>query len=203
MAMKFPVGGSGGDFKRMPAGSHLGICNLIVDVGLQPGSGQYPKPKHQIYVRWEVPSERVEYEKDGKKVEGPLTIGKFYTASMNEKAALRKDLESWRGKGFSDEEAANFDVAGILGKACLLSVVESESGGKTYSNIASISGVPKGMPIPKPENELLYYDPDNLKAWDKLPKWLKDKIEKQIVPTLEHDEDRYEPAHAGDIPGFD
>jgi len=132
MALTLPVGGGGGgDFKRAPAGSHIAVCNMVVDCGLQPGSQAFPNPKRKVYVRFEIPSERIEYEKDGKTIEGPLTIGSFYTASMNEKATLRKHLEGWRGKQFSDEEAAGFDVAAIAGGPCLLSVFESEHGGKT------------------------------------------------------------------------
>lgn len=182
MAMKFPVNGGGGDFKRAPAGSHLAVCNLVADVGLQPGSRMYPSPKHKIYLRFEIPAERVEYEKDGKKVEGPLTIGSFYTASMNEKATLRKHLEGWRGRGFTDAQAADFDVATVLGKPCMLSVVESEEGGKVYSNIASISAIPKGVTAPAAENPLLFYDTENDSAYERLPKWLRDKIDSQLSP---------------------
>ncbi len=185
MALTLPVGSNGGgDFKRAPAGSHIAVCNLVADCGMQPGSAQFPAPKRKIYVRFEIPNERVEYEKDGVVVEGPLTIGSFYTASMNEKATLRKHLEGWRGKKFSDDEAANFDVAALLGKACMLSVVESESGGKTYSNIAGIGSMPRGVPVPAAENPLLYFDSDSGSAeFDKLPKWLKEKIENQIDPA--------------------
>jgi hypothetical protein len=185
MALTLPVGGSGnGDFKRAPAGSHIAVCNLVADCGLQPGSAQFPSPKRKIYVRFEIPAERVEYEKDGKQVEGPLTIGSFYTASMNEKATLRKHLEGWRGKSFTDDEAAQFDVSALLGKAAMLSVIETEHGGKTYSNISGIGKLPRGMTPPEAENELLYYDsesgPDDL---ERLPKWLREKIEGQIRPN--------------------
>lgn len=183
MALTLPVGSNGGgDFKRAPAGSHIAVCNLVADCGLQPGSQQYPSPKRKLYVRFEIPAERVEYEKDGKQVEGPLTIGSFYTASMNEKATLRKHLEGWRGKKFSDDEAAAFDVSVLLGKACMLSVVESESGGKTYSNIADIGSMPKGVPAPQAENPLLYFDSGSgINELESLPKWLREKIEGQLT----------------------
>lgn len=179
MSLTFPVGG-GGDFKRVPAGSHIAVCNLVVDVGLQPGSGQFPKPKRRVYIRFEVPGERTEYDKDGQKVEGPLTIGSFFTASMHEKSLLRKALEGWRSKAFTDEEAAVFDVASILGKPCMLSVVEDTYNGKTYSNIASIGGLPKGVTAPKAENPLLFYSDDKPDQYDALPAWLRKKIDEQI-----------------------
>lgn len=200
MTMTFPTGGASTEFKRVPAGSHIAVCNLIADCGMQPGSALYPNPKRKLYVRFEIPTERVEYEKDGQTVEGPMTLGSFYTASMNEKATLRKHLESWRGRSFTDEEAAQFDVSAILGKACMLSVVHSESGGKTYANIASIGAMPKGVAIPKAENPLLYYDENSpAAALDKLPKWLQDKINGQIVDVVTTQEPQSMPRDAGDF----
>ena len=189
MVMKFKATGGGEDFKRCPAGSHLAVCNMVADVGLQPGSRMYPNPKHKIYVRFEVPSERVEYEKDGKKIEGPITIGTYYTASMSEKATLRKHLEGWRSRKFTDTEAEDFDVSAILGKACMLSVVETESDGKTYSNIANIGAVPKGLPPMQAENPLLYYAADDEKQFDKLPEWLQKKIGEQLKATTKEGAD--------------
>lgn len=199
MALTLPVGSSGGgDFKRAPAGSHIAVCNLVADCGLQPGSQAFPSPKRKIYIRFEIPAERIEYEKDGKKIEGPLTIGSFYTASMNEKATLRKHLEGWRGRKFTDAEAAQFDVSAILGKTAMLSVVETENGGNTYSNIAGIGAMPKGMPSVSAENELLYFDDTSSNEdFHKLPKWLREKIEGQIVPSKPHVTE----SHAG--PGMD
>lgn len=182
MAMKFKATGNGEDFKRAPAGSHIAVCNLVADVGLQPGSRMYPNPKHKIYIRFEIPAERVEYEKDGQKIEGPITIGSYYTASMSEKATLRKHLEGWRGRKFTDAEAEDFDVSAILGKACMLSVIENEHDGKTFSNIASIGGLPKGLPAPTAENPLLYYAPDDDSKHDRLPEWLRKKIDEQLAP---------------------
>lgn len=183
MGLTLPVGGGNStEFKRAPAGSHIAVCNLVADCGLQPGFEG--KPQRKIYVRFEIPAERVEFEKNGQKVEGPLTIGSFYTASMNEKATLRKHLEGWRGKAFTDDEAAAFDVSKLLGQAAMLNVIEKESGGKTYSNIAGLSKLPRGMEAPSAENDLLYYDADSSQAeFDALPKWLQEKIGGQIQPN--------------------
>lgn len=182
MPMTFPTGGSLREFKHVPSGSHVAVCYLIVDCGMQPGSDAYPAPKHKLRIQFELPNEIIKYEKDGIEIEGPMTIGNWYTASMNEKATLRKHLESWRGKSFTDQEAAQFDVSAILGKACLLSVIESERGGKTYANITSIGGLPKGYPVPTAQNPLLYYGEDSPAAdLIKLPQWLQDKINYQLT----------------------
>ena len=179
MSMNFSSKG-GSDFKPVPSGSHVAVCNMIADLGIQRGSQMYPDPKHKIYIRFELPFERIEYtDKEGKKQEGPRVIGREYTASMHENANLRIDLESWRGKVFTDDEAENFDVASILGKPCMLSVVESNKNGKTYSNIKSISGLPKGTPIPRHDNPLLLYQLGE-DGFDKLPEWLQKKVNERI-----------------------
>lgn len=197
MALTLPVGGSGGgDFKRAPAGSHIAVCNLVADCGLQPGSQKFPAPKRKIYIRFEIPGERIEYEKDGAPMEGPLTIGSFYTASMNEKSILRKHLEGWRGRSFTDEEAGLFDVSAIVGKACMLSVIETEANGKTYSNISSIGAMPKGISAPALENEPLVYVEDDPKIFNKLPKWLQEKIDGQL--TVAKPQDTESAAHASE-----
>lgn len=183
MALNFPVGGGGGDFKRVSAGTHLGVCNMVADIGLQPGSALHPDPKRQVVIRWEIPSERVEYERDGQKHEGPMTISRTFTASMNEKASLRQILENWRGRKFTNDEAAKFDVSSILGKPCLLNISESTKGDKTYSNVAGVSPLIKGMAGAEAENPLLYYADDNRRTYDQLPPWVREKIDNQLEPA--------------------
>ena len=184
MALTYKTGGSAGDFEPVPAGSHIAVCDIVADIGLQEGSQLYPKAKQQVYIRFELPNERIEFEKNGKKQTGPAVIGKTYTASMNEKANLRHHLESWRGKQFTDEEAESFDVSAILGKPCMLTVMHSQKDGRTYANIASIGPIPKGISAKTiiPEiTPILYAAPDNVSTYGSLPEWLRKKIDAQII----------------------
>lgn len=119
--------------------------------------------------------------KDEKKVTGPMSIGRTFTASMGEKANLRKFIEGWFGKKMNDESAADFDLSLILGRKCLLNVTHSEKpGGKTYANVVAASPIPKGMPTEYVQhNPSLFYDldsPDET-TFKKLPNWLQEKIE--------------------------
>lgn len=190
--MTAPVGG-GGDFKRLETGSHAAVCDMVVRLGVHPGGGQFPAPKDKVYLRWQVPSERTDDDR-------PMVIGATLTYSMHEKAQLRKMLEGWRGEKFSDEAAATFDLSKLIGKPCMVSVVESESGGKTYSNVASVSKLPKGLPPPALEGEALVYfnanDAEDQAVFRKLPEWLQKKIDGQIEP--QRDPPRDEHAFAGD-----
>lgn len=198
MALTYKTGGGGADFAPLPAGTYIGICDMVVDVGVQPGSGMYPKPKRQVFIRWEFPAERVDFERDGKKQSGPAVLGKTYTASMNEKATLRHDLESWRGMAFTDEQAEAFDVASILGKPCMINVTHTQKGDKTYANVTSVGKLMKGVDAKTliPEITPIYYAEDNTTAYKQLPEWLRKKIDGQILaeqpsPSTEGEDQRW------------
>jgi len=184
MAMTYKATG-GAEFEKVPAGTHIAVCNLVADVGLQPGSAAFPDPKRKLFLRFEVPSERTTYTKDGEEKEGPMTIYANFTASMNKKANMRKALEGWRGKKFTDADAEAFDVSSILGKACMILVTHSESGGKVYANVDNIMALPKGTKAPKAENPLVLYSNEQDAQYNDLPKFLRDKVDNQLFTTEE------------------
>lgn len=192
----------GSDFKRLKPGTHIGVCDIVAVVGLQE---TFFGTKEQVYIRFEVPDERWKYiDKEGVDREGPGVIGNFYTASMSKKANLRKLLEGWRSKQFSEQEAKTFDIASILGKPCMLSVQESTSGENTYSNIASISPLPKGVSAPKAELPLLLYHEGDKSMFDKLPEWIRKKIETAVPepdaeePTIQRGDTDFDPLEITD-----
>ena len=115
------------------------------------------------------------------KGEQPLSIDKEYTMSMGDKATLRKDLESWRGKAFTDVEATSFDVTKLLGVPCMLNIIHktSEKSGKQYEQIASITPLPKGIDCPKQINPtfVLSYDSFDQAAFQALPEFIRKTME--------------------------
>lgn len=198
----------GGDYTPAPEGTHFGVCDMVVDLGHQKTTYMGAESvKKQVYIRWQVPAERVEWtDANGAKHEGPMVIGKTYTASLGEKANLRKDLQSWRGKVFTDEEIKGFDISNLLAKGATITVTHKESNGKTYANVASVGGIPRGMEPPPVEGEAIIFDTDAPTNADKLPKWLREKVEKRVPAPGEADppEQRgYGPGQEGHILGFD
>lgn len=190
--------GGGGDFKPVPAGNHVGVCSMVVGLGKQRiQSAMYGESvKPQIYVAWELPHEIIEWtDKDGNTRTGPMRIGKTYTLSLHENAALRGDLESWRGRAFTEEERKRFDVNTLAGVAAMVNVLHAEKNGKTYANVAGVTPLPKGMDRPTPSDAALIYDEDeNRQNYDHLPEWLQKKIDAQVK-----DEPQRLPAYAGDL----
>lgn len=180
--MRFPAKTTS-DFELAPEGNHVAICNAIVDLGMQPGTAMYPTPKHQVYVRFELCNELV--ERDGEKA--PVVIGKTFTASMHEKAGLRKFIEGWFGKKFpNDAAAADFDVSKLLSRQCLANVAHYEGkDGKERAGLQSVSPIPKGMDVSnvKQHSKSMFFDltqPDDA-SYQALPEWLRDKIDDRIV----------------------
>lgn len=176
----------GGNFKRVPSGVHVGRCYSLIDLGTQLSSGQYgEKLQHKIRVAWELFGEDEEgkpltIDVDGKEM--PMTISKSYTLSLSEKASLRKDLQSWRGREFTDEEAKGFDISKLLGAYCMVNVTTSETNGKTYSNVANLTPLPTALKNskPAPVHEIVMFDLDNpdWQLFDSFHDKLKDAIKR-------------------------
>lgn len=130
-------------FEQPPTGSHAARCIAIIDLGTQRSTYEgEAQIKRQVIVRWELPTELIT---TGDFAGKPFTVSKFYTASLHEKAGLRKDLASWRGRDFTPEELKGFDLKSVLGKACMLAVGMSEKG---KAKVTSVMGLPKGMAVP-------------------------------------------------------
>lgn len=176
--------GGGGDFKPVPPGNHVGICSMVVGLGKQRIQSQMygESVKPQIYVAWELPHEQITWtDKDGNEKTGPMRIGKTYTLSLHENANLRADLESWRGRPFTEEERQGFDINKLAGAAAMVNVTHKENNGKTYANVTAVTPLPKGMEKPALFDAALIYDDDEFQHnYDNLPEWLQKKVDAQV-----------------------
>lgn len=133
------------DYKKHPEGMFAARCYQVIDLGTHLDE-RWGKRKHLVRVVFETS----ETMGDGR----PFTIGTRYTLSLHEKAQLRKDLESWFGKGFNAE--GGFNMKDLIGKTCMLNIAHSADG--EYANIRAINPLPKGMQAEPPVNEPLYYE---------------------------------------------
>lgn len=164
---------SGKDFKPLPSGSHLARCMAVVSLGTQ-ASPMYPS-SFKVMLMFEVPGETIEI--DGKPA--PMVIQKEYTLSLSEKANLRHDLESWRGRTFTRQELDGFDVVKVLGQPCMLSVIHKTTAkNKIYGAISGISGIPKGVTAMPAWHKPVSYEIEqgNDAIYKALPEWIQKKI---------------------------
>lgn len=172
-------GGGNIERKTVPAGNHVARCYGMIQIGTVEQEYMGEKKKlHKVMVDFELPLETAVF-KEGEEAK-PFVISKDFTLSFNEKSTLRKMLESWRGKAFTDQEAANFDITKLVGAPCMLNIVHKASadGTKTYANITGITPIPKGLQCPEQINptRVLAYDAWNQELFMTLPEWLADKI---------------------------
>ena len=118
------------EYEQPEVGEQLGVCYRIVDLGTR--EEQYkdnpPKKRTLVHVTWEMPEATMA---DGR----PFSIGRSYTASLNENATLYKDLVNWRGKPFSDEEMLGFDVFKMIGAPANLFIEHNDDGKARIKNI--------------------------------------------------------------------
>lgn len=171
----------GSIYEPVEAGAYCARCFSMIHIGTieELVMGQLKK-MNKVRVTFELPTElKVFKDEEGEK---PYVISKEYTLSMHEKSTLRKHLEGWRGKAFTEEEASSFDVTKLLGKPCTINVIHkvSEKNGNKYAEITSISPVMKGMVVPDQinENYEFNYDPFIASKFDQLPQYLRDKMVK-------------------------
>lgn len=159
----------------IPEGTYLGVCNMLVDLGVQYNE-TYKNASRKVLIGWEIPEET--FTVDGE--EKPRVLSKRYTASLDERATLRQDLAAWRGRDFTPEELAAFDLRNIVGASCLINVIHKESNGKTYANISSIMALPKGMKKGTLSEPATVFDLDSctLSDIDNLPKWIGEIVKK-------------------------
>ncbi len=166
------------EFKPLDAGTHLAICDAVVAVGLQETKFGI---KDTLFLRFEVPAERIQYIKDGEEIDEPMTIWARYNNNLHEKAKLRQHLEAWRGKDFTpQEEVDGFDLSTLLGKPCVISVKHNQNGNKTYANVDTVAKIMKGQEIPPQELPSICFGPDDTDQWEDLPKFLQDYYDSRV-----------------------
>ena|SRR5688572_14053392 len=168
---------SGKEFAKLPlpeAGTTQAVCCAVWDLGLQKSTfAGEEKIQHKIIVAWEV-TEKInapDSEYNGK----PYMLNKKYTLSLSDKANLRKDLESWRGRPFSADELANgFDIEKLYGVNCYIGIKhepDRNDASKVYANVTAILPLPKGVEKITP-----------LRAKNEAPpKWVQDKIAQAVT----------------------
>jgi hypothetical protein len=184
----------GGDFTPIPEDLHLAVCYGIWDIGTQ-FSERWEKSVHKVVIVWEIPKCRGDFERDGKTVNLPRAISKRYRLSLHKKADLRKDLESWRGRKFSEEELKGFDLKKLLGAPCQIQVLHNKVDDKVFANIAAITKAPPGPKL-TPENPLKFFSFEEvMDIPEGTPQWIIDLIknaeEYKGERHEEHDEEGY------------
>ena len=126
-------------FPVAPEGLHHAVCVDVHDLGLVENKFQPGKLVRKIWICWML----AEKDEEGR----PYRVGKSVTASLSEKATLRKILRSWRGRDFTSEELKNFDLENLLGANAQVQVSHYvKDNGEKGASVEAVVPPPKGVP---------------------------------------------------------
>jgi hypothetical protein len=156
------------DYEMCPIGIHNAGLLAIIDLGthVKEFKGEKKKAREVMLV--------FEIEQKNSKGEAFL-ISKIYSLYLNVNSNLRKDLESWRGKAFTNEDLKNLQLAELLGTPAMLHVMEKESAGKKRSVINTIMPPAKSIVLKnKPYGFSL--ENKNFEVLDKMSEWVVNMI---------------------------
>lgn len=146
---------SGGNFTPHSEGQFAAICVDVVNLGVNVETfpGQEPR---------EVAKVALVFATGERQEDKSLTLVTVeMTLSANEKANLRKFLESWRGKSYTAEQAeAGLPVNKLYGQSALISIEHVLTRkGRKFAKIASIGPLPKAMSGPDGKTIMEYERP--------------------------------------------
>ena len=124
-------------FAPCPEGLHHAVCVDVIDLGVVSTAWG---DKSKVRILWQV--EAVNPETDRR-----FELRKQYNLSLHEKATLRKDLESWRGKKFTEDELKGFDLEKLIGVNCQCQVIHNiTEDGSIWADVQAIVPAPKNTP---------------------------------------------------------
>ena len=174
------------DFAQVEPGIYNAICYGIIDIGTQHNEWQgEATTRRQAILKFELLDEY--YERDGKQFR--QIFSQFYTLSLHVKAKLRKHLNGWRGRDFTAEELAGFELKNILTKPCTIVIGTSESGKTIIESITKYKGGEAKL-----DREIEYFSFEDFTG--DFPEWMSDGIK-----GLCQKSDEYHEAFAGAVSG--
>jgi len=160
--MKTTAAGGGGSVKA-PAGNHMAVLVGVFEMGTQTDPFDATKARRQVCLAWELVNEEIAGTSKNHVVSAAVT------QSLNEKATLRKWVESRTGKKLAND--GEFDLTSELGQACMLNVVANEKG---YTRVEGVAALPnmKGMVVPKPGYKPVALTLEDYQGGAKIPDWV-------------------------------
>ena len=207
------ITGSNSDRKQFqiaPAGTHLARLYRIIDLGTQMREFEGKvtmnrKAKFFFELHGDDADGKPLLTSDGK----PLIQSKEYTVSLNEKANLRRDLEAWRGKAFTEDELKGFDISNILGHFCMVNISHRQKNDMTYADLKGLSAVPniyKKQGLPDGINTTMLFNIDKFdqNMFDSLSENIKETIRKSPeYRSIGEQSKAYQEASGGSVADMD
>ena len=196
------------DFEQPQTGMVSAVCINVVD-------GRYVKTTYmgqdkgyqrKIFILWEI-AQRI---KEGQFAGQHMVITKEYTFAVGEKANLRIDLESWRGKKFEERKNADGTVSLLTEKKDNGKIVKVPFAVDMLIDancILYLEDVGKSRPFIKPTKVMKFdskYTPVK-REYDinYIPNWLAKKIEERPLSNPDIQQTQTDNVVSDDSTGFE
>lgn len=196
------------DFEQPQTGMVSAVCINVVD-------GRYVKTTYmgqdkgyqrKIFILWEI-AQRI---KEGQFAGQHMVIAKEYTFAVGDKANLRIDLESWRGKKFEERKNADGTVSLLTEKKDNGKIVKVPFAVDMLIDancILYLEDVGKSRPFIKPTKVMKFdskYTPVK-REYDinYIPNWLAKKIEERPLSNPDIQQTQTDNVVSDDSTGFE
>jgi len=179
---------SGGGGFKPPMGIHNVVCCQLVDLGTQEKEwqGKVIGKSPMINIGFEFVD--ITNEADGETYH-PLW-GIKETNSLGKKANMRKLLEGWRGKAFTEDELKGFDLEKLLGLSCQLVVQPNTKGNP---KVVAITKAPAKFGGNRDLHSFWFDEGFDGTLPDWIPEWMQEIIQQSDEFLGLHDQEIYEP----------
>lgn len=174
------------NFPPLEDGLQKARCYLMAYVGTQEDDFKgnvTMRPK--VVIGFLYPEHTFDFKGQG--VQEPYSKSITYTFNLGRKANLRKDLETWRGKKWS-EDWPDFEIDKVLGAAVMHNIIHNEEGTRFY--IDSFIKIKNQDDCPPLEIEPVKYDirEHDEEQFQRLPQWVQ-QMAKDSPDWIGSDED--------------
>jgi hypothetical protein len=168
---------SGTKFTPHPEGAFPALCVDVINLGQRVETFQ---GKIKVAAKLALVFRTGQRRDDGEYFE----IAAEFTNSMNEKAALRKFMEAWRGKAYTDEQVREgVPVHKMEAQRALVNVMHQTSkSGRQYAKIGSVMRLPAGMELPETG------DYKRADYWQERKDAYAEELRRHLATTAPHDD---------------
>lgn len=187
---KLPRGNGGGDRVQQPildVGTYPARLVQFIDMGIQPQrpyQGQDKPPAHEVMWTYEL-LDVFMVDKDGEEVEDkPRWISESFPVHRLE-ADLAKSTK--RYKALDPNMDFDGDMSQLVGQPCMVTIVHGENKKdkeRPYQNIGNVTTMraKEQAKAPNLKNDPLVFllDEPDLKVFEKLPEWIREKIKSNL-----------------------
>jgi hypothetical protein len=181
---KLPSTSNAKPIPALDAGSYPARLVQILLMGIQknrPYKGEEKAPSLSVRLTYEMLDEFMEDEEGNPNLQKPRWISEqlpFFPL----KADLAKSTK--RYYALDPESSADGDWAQLLSAPCMVTLVQSESKGKVYNNVAAVSAMrpkeaAKAPPLVNEGKIFDFYSPD-MEVFKSLPDWLQEEAKNAL-----------------------